>query len=159
MSLTEKPPLPLASPPGLEDLSLPPTGSSHQQSYLAIAQRLALERLTVGKDFCQLMLLSSIAAIPAYLLLFILAIPQDSDKGKTIGLIVLSPLAAFLLATGIFAVGFLKASSQTVLVFADEIERTSRSIAIGHRRASALGGLSFGLGLLMGSFIIVKAHL
>jgi hypothetical protein len=160
MSITEESPLSPAAAPGLEHRSLPPIAPSlHQQTHLALAQQLALERFTVGKTFCRLMLLSSIAAIPSYLLLFILAIPQDSDKGKTIGLVVLSPLALLLLAAGLFAIGFLTVSSQAILVFADDIERTSRSIAVGHRRAGALGSLSFGLALVVGSFIIVKAHL
>ncbi|HEY9879208.1 MAG TPA: hypothetical protein V6D29_12190 [Leptolyngbyaceae cyanobacterium] len=139
--------------------SLGKSATYEQSLYVAVGQKILLDRLNTGKDFCKLMLTLSLGAIPVYLLLFIMAIPYDSDVGKQIGVVVLSPALIFLLSAIIFAVGFLLVATRPVVEPASEIERTSRKIAARRNQIIALGSLCFMGASLVGMVAIIKAHL
>lgn len=145
--------------------SSPITSSEHSASvhgqslYLAVGQKILLDRVSAGRDFCKLMLTVSLAAIPIYLLLFILAIPYDSDVGKKVGIIVLSPSLLFLFAAIVFAAGFLLVATRPTLDFVSEIERASRKIVTRRNQFIALGSLCFVGACLLGMISIIKAHL
>lgn len=151
--------LPTAAPRGLSEPRLAHPWESHDLTLQALGQKILFDRLEAGKEFCRLMLLASLTAIPIYLLLFILSIPYDQDPGRLAGLMILLPCVLFLGAVLAFAGGLLPVKVSPPLNFSDQIEAAYRKI-IGRRNQLITTGLfSFGIACLMGMIVIVKGHL
>ncbi|HEY9763063.1 MAG TPA: hypothetical protein V6D07_11100 [Trichocoleus sp.] len=131
----------------------------YKSLYTAVGQKILLDRLNTGRDFCKLMLILSLGAIPVYLLLFIMAIPYDSDAGKTAGMMILSPALLFLITAIVFAAGFLWVTAGPISDSVNEIERASRKIILRRNQFIALGSLCFLSASIVGMVGIVKAHL
>lgn len=114
---------------------------------------------TVHHLFCRLMLQASLIAIPAYLSLFILAIPFDIDAGVERALILLTPVLEFFIASVLYSLGFLTIpSSSDRESFYGSTRFRSRTM----RRKMLLtwlGSGSLSLGILSGALLLVKAHL
>ncbi|MBD0267036.1 MAG: hypothetical protein ICV77_01955 [Cyanobacteria bacterium Co-bin8] len=105
------------------------------------------------------MLAASLIAIPAYLLLFVLAIPYDADKGKTIGLVVITPSLLFLLAAFAFAASFLRMRPKPISTFPEKADIALRRAVTEHSRLTLLGALSAAVGCVWGVAVVVKGHL
>ncbi len=115
--------------------------------------------LTTLQAFCQLMLQISLIAIPVYLALFMLAIPFDSNAGVKRGLVLFLPVVEFSLSAGLYALGFLTVSPSPSQTEFAPLERLNRPTIRRKRLLISLGSVSFFLGILSGSLILIKAHL
>lgn len=117
------------------------------------------DSLAVVQSFCRLMLLNSLAAIPLYLGLLMIAIPFDVNAGVKKGLVLTSPVGAFVVAAVIYAVGFLATLPDGSAGSYDTFSRL-RSRTIRQKTQCILFGAGpFLGGILWGTLLLVKAHL
>jgi hypothetical protein len=114
---------------------------------------------TVYHSFCRLMLQASLIAIPAYLAIFMAAIPFDMDAGVERGLMLLTPVLEFFVASVLYSLGFLTTLSGSDR---DSFDGSTRLRSRTMRRKmllTLLGSISLSLGILSGALLLVKAHL
>lgn len=109
--------------------------------------------------FCRLMLQASLIAIPTYLGLFMLAIPFDTDAGVERGLILLTPVFEFFVASVLYSAGFLTAFSNPDREGFDGSTRLRNQTMRRKMLLTGLGSFSLSLGILSGALMLVKAHL
>lgn len=108
--------------------------------------------------FCRLMLQASLIAVPAYLAIFMMAIPFDIDVGVERGLILLTPVFEFFVAAVLYSLGFLTILPSPERDF-DGLARLRNRVMHRKRLLILLGSMSLSLGILSGSLLLVKAHL
>ncbi len=130
-----------------------------RQVMQALGQKIFQDSIDTGRDFCQLMLILSIGAIFVYLGLIILAVPYDANKGWMNGLALLVPGSLLLLASLIFAVGYLPESVHLTPDTIDHVEKLRLSIIRRRIRLIKLGLLLFAFGVFTSMVAIIKAHL
>lgn len=119
----------------------------------------AEDSLTVTQTFCKLMLQASLIAIPAYLGLFMIAVPFDVNAGVERGLILATPVMEFVIAAACYAASFLVALPQVDRENFETLSR-HRSKAIRRKVRFILIGSAFLLiGVLSGTILLLKAHL
>ncbi|MBD1914652.1 MULTISPECIES: hypothetical protein [Cyanophyceae] len=114
---------------------------------------------TVYQLFCRLMLQVSLIAIPAYLAIFMLAIPFDMDAGMKRGLILLTPVLEFFVAAVLYSLSFLTTLSSPDRESFDGSSRFRSRVMRRKMLLTLLGSISLSLGILSGSLMLVKAHL
>lgn len=105
------------------------------------------------------MLQVSLAAIPIYLGLFMLAIPFDSDAGVERGLVLFAPIIVFVGASVLYAIGFLTPLFNPELEGFDSSARLRQRVIRRKMMLILLGSISLSLGVLAGALILIKAHL
>jgi hypothetical protein len=114
---------------------------------------------TVYHSFCRLMLQASLVAIPAYLAIFVWAIPFDMDAGVERGLMLLTPVVEFFVASALYSLGFLTTLSSPDRDSFDSLPRLRSRIMRRKILLTLLGSISLSLGILSGALLLVKAHL
>lgn len=105
------------------------------------------------------MLQVSLIAIPAYLAIFMLAIPFDMDAGMKRGLILLTPVLEFLVAAVLYSLSFLTTLSSPDRESFDSSSRFRNRVMRRKMLLTLLGSIVLSLGILSGSLMLVKAHL
>jgi len=115
--------------------------------------------LAVSQAFCRLMLQISLAAIPVYLGLFILAVPFDVDAGKLKGMAISFPAFVFLLAAAIYAVGFLATGPDAKRESLEAIASSQRPIIRLKMKMILMGSAVFIFGVATVTLLLIKAHL
>lgn len=118
-----------------------------------------VDSLIISQSFCRLMLQVSLAAIPIYLGLFMLAIPFDSDAGVERGLVLFAPIIVLVGASVLYAIGFLTPLFNPELEGFDSSARLRQRVIRRKMMLILLGSLSLSLGVLAGALILIKAHL
>ena len=117
------------------------------------------DRLDNGKEFCRLMVIMSMSAIPIYLYLLVFALPHDLNLGAIRGIMLLSPAVTLLLAAIIFSLGFLLGKTHFTLDSIEAIEKMRVRIVRHRDRLILLAFICFTIGSVAAMAVIVKAHL
>lgn len=117
------------------------------------------DALAVTQVLCKLMLQASLIAIPAYLGLFMVAVPFDINAGVERGLILATPVIEFVVAALFYAIAFLVTLSESDRENL-EISSRIRNRAIRRKmRFMFVGSASLLLGVFSGTILLLKAHL
>lgn len=117
------------------------------------------DSLAVTQSFCRLMLSSSLASIPIYLGLFMVAVPFDVNAGVKKGLLITCPVVMFSAAALFFSVGFLATLPNGKPENQECYARTKRLAVRRKMKIIILGSIPFATGILSGALLLVKAHL
>jgi hypothetical protein len=105
------------------------------------------------------MLQASLAAIPIYLGLFMLAIPFDSDAGVERGLVLFAPIIVFVGASILYSIGFLTPLFNPELEGFNSSDRLRQRVVRRKMTLISLGSILLSVGVLSGALILIKAHL
>jgi len=132
--------------------------SPHSKAIYEAGKMLLTESINIGREFCKFMITTSVGAIPIYIGILTFLLPKDYQLGLLRSVLSVLPAVIFLVATTVFAVGYLPVTSQFSLDIIEEIER-ERSKAIRRRRI--LIGIGFSLFVIgiLASIVIVAINL
>jgi hypothetical protein len=131
--------------------------SPHDAALYEAGKEMLVESIGVGRDFCKFMVGVSTGAIPIYLGLAQLALPQNYHPSFRLGVLIVVPASLFLLAAGVYAWGVFPKRDQLSLESVDSITE-ARTKAIDRRWHFALAGSAlFGLGAVGAILITVAA--
>jgi hypothetical protein len=118
----------------------------HNRALYEAGKSLLIDSVKTGMDFCKFMIGVATGAIPTYLALLKLAVPQAAQLSRAIILVALIPPVLFLFAAVVFVIGFFPRTSRFSLDIVDEIDR-ERNKTIARRRCCAIiGFIAFCLG-------------
>jgi len=119
----------------------------------------AEDSLVVTQVFCRLMLQTNLIAIPAYLGLFMMAVPFDVDAGVMKGVVLATPVIEFAIAAVISSIAFLITPPNGDRESFDSLSRMKSRIIMRKLRLILSASVLFLLGILSGTFLLLKAHL
>jgi hypothetical protein len=125
----------------------------HSKALLESGKRIVIDSVDVSRDFCKYMISSSLGAIPIYLGLLALFLPNNPVLRPAQGIVILIPVVFFLIASVVFTVAYLPQISTFSLDILDEIEKERARIV---RRRSKLTWIGFSV-FLIGVFTAVVA--
>lgn len=117
------------------------------------------DSLTVTQVFCRLMVQASLIAVPAYLALFMIAVPFDVNAGVERGLILATPVVEFVIAAIIYSAGFLIAVPHNDLETSEILSRMRSRAVRDKMKFILLGSVPFLVGVFSGTILLLKAHL
>lgn len=98
--------------------------SPHRKAVHEAGAALIKESVGTGRGFCKSMIATCFAAIPVYIALIKLFVPEKKLIPDVVGLIWLLPIVLFLVAAAVFAAGYLPSRSYISLDLPDEVEKT-----------------------------------
>lgn len=119
----------------------------------------AEDALAAVQVLCKLLLQASLIAIPAYLFLFMIAMPFDIDAGVERGLILSTPVLEFAVAAVLYALAFLTTMSEGDRDHPETLIRLKNRIIRRKTRLILSGSVLFLVGILSGTILLLKAHL
>lgn len=129
----------------------------HNEALYEAGKKLLVDSIDVGRKFCEFMITTSLSAIPLYLGLLKLVLPNNYSLQTTREVAFLFPVFLFLIATGFFAYGYFPQSGQISLDLPHDIEN-ARNRTIRHRHLFAiLGSASFAIALALSAFLLVES--
>ena len=94
----------------------------HTRAVVEAGERLLVESVETGREFCKSMISISLAAIPAYIGLLKLFIPKDRLISDIAGSVWLIPAGLFILSSTAFVFGYLPGRGVVSIDLPDEIE-------------------------------------
>jgi hypothetical protein len=100
-----------------------------------------------------------LGAVPVYLAVLMLAVPYDVDFGVKRGMVLLSPITAFLMAAIIYGVAFLVTGEPWLRQSPHSFTSIRRRLVGLKLSLIGLGALLLLSGTIWGSVVLVKAHL
>jgi hypothetical protein len=100
--------------------------SVHQKAVADAGERLLLESVQTGREFCKAMVGISFAAVPTYVGLLKLFLPDNVSPLQTVGSVWMLPVALYLLAATVSVGGYLPSRTAVSLDLPEEIEKTLR---------------------------------
>ncbi len=131
--------------------------SPHSKAVYEAGKAMLVSSVETGRDFCKFMIGVSTGAIPIYIGLLNLILPDDFSPATYEAVSALIPAAAFLFASVTFAIGYFPQAGFACLDIIEEIEG-ELEVAIQKRRKAAFIGFAFFLaGLLLGLIVILMA--
>jgi hypothetical protein len=98
---------------------LSPHGKAVYEAGLALFK----ESVETGREFCSSMIGTCLAAVPVYVALLKLFVPEGKILAEVVGKHWLVPVGFFLIAAAIFATGYLPGRARISLNLPDEVER------------------------------------
>lgn len=137
---------------GVENVSVV---SPHNLALYEIGKELMVQSLTVGRDYCQFMITTSLSAIPIFISIVAFIIPDGAtlDIWAKTGLII--PILLFLASSLVFTGGYLPVAESFSMDILDEIESV-RARTIGRRHLLIRVGVAlFIASVLIGCFMII----
>ena len=127
----------------------------HNEALYEAGKKLLTESITVGRDFCKSMISINTGAIPIYLGILVFLLPDGYLLGIQRGIIIIIPALLYLLATTIFAFGYLPRTGEFSLDIVDEIAK-ERQIAISQmKRFIYTGFFCFAVATAMAITVII----
>lgn len=115
-----------------------------------------IDSIEVGREFCKSMVSLSLGAVPIYLGILKIFLPDNSVLTAQQSIVVLCPPILFLIACIMFAIGYIPQTSSFSLDIPDEIEK-ERTRAIRRRSKLIWTGFStFLIGILAGVVSIIS---
>lgn len=121
----------------------------HNQALYEAGKKLLVESVDVSREFCKFMIGISTGAIPIYLGLLKLILPDGYKSSSWIDLLFVAPVVFFMSASLLFALGYFPRHGETSLDLIEEIRRERNSTILRHRRYSIFGFSTFFLGVLL----------
>jgi hypothetical protein len=100
-----------------------------------------------------------LGAVPVYLAVLMLAVPYDVDFGVKRGMVLLSPITAFLMAAILYGVAFLVTGEPWLRQSPQAFTSIRRRLVGLKLSLIGLGALLLLSGTIWGSVVLVKAHL
>jgi H+/Cl- antiporter ClcA len=98
---------------------LSPHGKAVHEAGVALFK----ESVETGREFCSSMIGTSLTAVPVYVALVQLFVPEGKLLSEVVGKQWLVPVGLFLIAAGVFATGYLPGRAAISLNLPDEVER------------------------------------
>lgn len=127
----------------------------HNEALYEAGKKLLTESITVGREFCKSMISINTGAIPIYLGILAFLLPKDYLLGFLKGIIIIIPALLYLLATIVFAFGYLPRTGEFSLDIVDEIAK-ERLIAISRmKRFIYAGFVCFVIATIMAIIVII----
>lgn len=108
--------------------------SPHHAAVYEAGKKMLVDSVETGREFCKSMLTTSVTAIPVYLAILKLVLPNQYRLVLFDGILFVVPAVAFLIAAVLFVAGYLPRTSEFSLDLPSEIEQ-ARSVSIRQRRA------------------------
>jgi len=96
--------------------------SPHRKAVHEAGLALLKESVETGREFCSSMISTCLAAVPVYIALVQLGVPDGKLVLDVMGHVWLLPVALFLLAAALFAAGYLPGRAHISLDLPDEVE-------------------------------------
>ncbi len=142
---------------GSSDLIVGEFLSPHNAALMEAGKQMLLESVSLGREFLKDMIGVTAAAIGVYTGLLAFALPEKYRPSIFQMPFVIAPVALFLTAITIFAIGYFPQTGELSVELPATIER-ERVTAIKSRRRHAFWGLScFGVGVLTALYVVVLA--
>jgi len=128
----------------------------HNKALYEAGKKLLIDSIDVGREFCKFMTTTALGAIPVYLALLSLVLPKDYSLQSYDEIIFLVPPIVFLISSVLFVLGYFPQKGCLSLDLPVEIEK-ERSLTIRRRyRYASLGFVSFCIGILLSSWVIIS---
>lgn len=126
--------------------------SPHQQAMLKAGEKLIVESIQTGREFCKALVGVAFSAVPIYVGLVGLVIPKDTAPAKTIGLVWVVPVVIFLVAASVAVFGYLPERRLVSIDLPEELKNmVSGSIARRYwSSVAAFALLVVGVGVSVG---------
>jgi hypothetical protein len=124
--------------------------SPHGKAVYETGVALLRDSIETGREFCKSMIATSFAAVPVYVAVITLFVPDNKTVPDLAGAVWLLPMGLFLAAAGAFTAGYLPGRAHMSLDLPDQVEEVvGRAI----NRRYWLGLVGF---LLLSTGIIVS---
>ncbi len=98
--------------------------SPHGKAVYEAGAGLIKESVETGREFCKSMIATCFAAVPVYVALIKLFVPEKQLLPDVAGLAWIIPVVLFLLAAAVFAAGYLPGRAHISLDLPEEVEKT-----------------------------------
>lgn len=106
--------------------------SPHSKALYEAGKSILIDSLETGREFCKSMISISTGAIPIYLGILTIILPEKFTLGFAAGGLIALPAIGFLITSLLFVIGYLPVSGEISLDDVDEIDR-ERSRIISYR--------------------------
>jgi hypothetical protein len=113
------------------------TVTPHNQALYEAGKKLLVDSVDTGRDFCKFMITTNLAAIPVYLGLLKLMLPDTYYPTWTAGVVLMLPPVVFMVGASLSVSGYLPRLSTFSLDLPAEID-AEREATIQRRRHFAL---------------------
>jgi len=130
--------------------------SPHGKAMLGAGERLLLESVQTGRDFCKSMVGVAFAAIPSYVGLLKLFLPDGLSPVKAAGYSWLLPVVLFLLSAAVFIGGHLPGRAAFSLDLPAEVERVLRQATSRRFWCGILGFVLLSSGIAASLAVLAK---
>jgi hypothetical protein len=124
--------------------------SPDDQALHAAGEKLFVESVDVGREFCKFMVGIAAGAIPAYLALVGLAVGREYRPDFGEGILLLASPALFLIASGVFAFAYFPVPCRFSLDLPEDVEKVRAAIIRRRYRSAAAGFAAFAVATLVG---------
>jgi uncharacterized membrane protein YhhN len=131
--------------------------SPHNKALYEAGKNLLVESVSVGREFCKFMTTTTLGAIPIYLALLKLVLPQDYVLQSRDEVLFLLPPVLFLVSSIVFILGYFPQRGHLSLDLPSEIEQERRKTIVRRQRYAAFAFIVFVVGVLYGAWQIVQA--
>jgi hypothetical protein len=129
--------------------------SPHNKAVYEAGKTMLVDSITTGRQFCQFMITTSAGAIPIYLGVLAFILPKNYALGMLIGIMVAMPAIIFLIASVVFAIGFLPVVAPFSLDIVEEIEKERNKIIQHRSRLIKIGFSTFVLGSFLAIIVMI----
>jgi hypothetical protein len=130
--------------------------SPHNQALYEAGKVLLIQSVEVGREFCKFMTTTALAAIPTYIGLLKLVLPQDHSLQNGSEAILLIPPAFFFGASIVFMLGYFPKKGNLSLDIPAEIERERKATITRRYRYAICGFVVFGVGTAIASVLLIR---
>jgi len=127
----------------------------HNRALYEAGKSLLIDSVKTGMDFCKFMIGVATGAIPTYLALLKLAVPQSVQLSRANILIALGPPVLFLFSAVVFVIGYFPRTSKFSLDIVDEIDAERNDTIARRRQYAVIGFVAFCLGIASSISILV----
>ena len=128
----------------------------HNKALYEAGKKLLIDSIDVGREFCKFMTTTTLGAIPVYLALLKLVLPQDYTLQKHDEVILLVPAILFLISSIFFIIGYFPQKSHLSLDLPDEIEKERSSTIKRRHRYAICGFVIFCTSVVLGSWLTIS---
>ena len=129
----------------------------HNAALYDAGKKLLVDSVDVSREFCKLMITTSLSAVPIYLALLQLAIGKEYHPTFVIGALFVFPAALFLVSAIVSVFGYLPGDARFSLDLPEEIESTRSAVIRRRLRAARVSLLVFSAAALSGVALTVWA--
>ena len=129
--------------------------SPHNRALYESGKELLNQSISTGREYCKFMITTSTGAIPVYLAILAFVLPEKDSSGIIRGILVVTPIVLFLIATVIFTYGYFPTTDQFSLDVIEEIEAVRTRTIQRRSKLSKVGFLVFLIATLTASVVLV----
>jgi len=127
----------------------------HNRALYEAGKTILVDSISTAREFCKFMISLSIAAVPVYVGLLKLVLPNEHTISGHEGVIFFIPAALFLLAAGVFTTGYYPQTMRFSLDIIEEIEGTRLTVIRRRGRLASLGCCAFLAGTVAALWVVI----